>query len=208
MPRSNRRPERRLELVPVLADAFAELGYRRATTAELARRCGVRENVLYRLWPDKRAMFVAALDHVYRRSEAIWTELLARAAAGDPGDSRGEEPASAAERILAHEATHQGERGLYRIVFAGLSETDDAEIAAALRELYRRFQAFVREQVEAHRSGASPEAAGDAPDPALAAWAIVGLGTVSNLGRVLGLLTVEERERLFDEVGRALLGGR
>ena len=38
--------QRRRELAPLLARAFAELGYRRATTAELAVRCGVQEKAL------------------------------------------------------------------------------------------------------------------------------------------------------------------
>ena len=49
MARPSQSPEKIKELLPVVARAFAELGYRRTTTADLARRCGVRENVLYRL---------------------------------------------------------------------------------------------------------------------------------------------------------------
>jgi len=191
--RPNLGPQRRLELAPVLARAFADLGYRRATTAELAERCGLRENVLYRLWPDKRAMFVAALEWVFRLSEATWEELLARA------DRR----ASPAELLIEYEAAHHGEFGLYRIVFAGLSETDDPVIAAALKGLYGRFQRFVRKQVAAHRGGGEASA-----DPALVAWAILGLGTVANIGRELELMSPRTRRRLFDEVGRELLGPR
>lgn len=195
MARPNQRPARRLELVPVLARTFADLGYRRTTTAELAARCGVRENILYRLWPDKRAMFVAAIDYVYELSEQTWSELLARADGG----------ASPAERILDYESTHQGEFGLYRIVFAGLSETDDPEIAEAMKNLYGRFQRFAKKQVESHRNDASTSAEIDA---GLVAWAIVGLGTVSNIGRELGLFSAPTRKRLVGEVGRALLGER
>ena len=198
MPRPNQTPERRKELVPVLARTFADLGYRRTTTAELAGRCGVRENILYRLWTDKRAMFVAALDHVYELSEETWAELLARA----------DDEASPAELILDYESTHQGEFGLYRIVFAGLSETDDTEIGQAMKNLYGRFQRFVAKQVEAHRAGANGTAATGSIDPALVAWAIVGLGTVANIGRELGLLGVDARKRLVGEVGRELLGER
>ena len=78
MPRPNLSNERRLELVPIVARTFAELGYRRTTTAALAERCKVRENILYRLWPDKRAMFVASLDYVYQLSEETWAQLLAQ----------------------------------------------------------------------------------------------------------------------------------
>ena len=52
MPRPNQSDQRRRELLPVVTDAFAELGYRRTSTAELAERCNVRVNILYRLWPD------------------------------------------------------------------------------------------------------------------------------------------------------------
>ena len=97
MSRPSLSPERRLEFAPVLARTFADLGYRRTTTAELAERCGVRENILYRLWADKQAMFIAALDYVYQLSEETWDELLARA------DDR----ASPAELILDYESTHQ-----------------------------------------------------------------------------------------------------
>jgi AcrR family transcriptional regulator len=192
MPRPSQRPERRRELVTHLVETFAELGYRRTTTAELAARCGVRENILYRLWPDKRAMFVAALEHVYQRSEEVWDELLVGA----------DEDVSPAELVLDYEARHHGEFGLYRIVFAGLSETDDPEIARALRDLYGRFQAYVRRQVKAH-GGKTP-----AHDPTLTAWAIVGLGTVANIARELDLLSPRARRRLIGEVGRTLLGPR
>ena len=107
------------------------------TTAELAARCDVRENILYRLWPDKRAMFTAAIEYVYELSESTWSELLQ--------DSDGS--VDPAELLLDYEAGHQGEFGLYRIVFAGLSETDDPAIADALRGVYRRFHAFVKRQV-------------------------------------------------------------
>ena len=193
MPRPNMSSQRRCEFVPVLAKAFAELGYRRATTAELAARCEVPENILYRLWQDKRAMFIAALDHVYAVSRRTWDDLLTVAEGGG----------SPAEHLLGYESTHHGEFGLYRIGFAGLSETDDPEIAKAMKRLYGRFQRFVLEQVKAHREGAGSAAV---EDPSLVAWAIVGLGTVANIGRELGLLSPRTRKRLVGEVGRALLG--
>jgi AcrR family transcriptional regulator len=182
-------------LLPIVAHAFAELGYRGATTAELARRCGVRENILYRLWPDKKAMFIAAIGYVYNLSVQIWGRLLDQAEA-----SR-----TAAERLLAYEAQHHGEFGHYRIVFAGLSETNDPQVRVALARMYRRFQRFVREQIAAHRRAAKQRGL---PDAALTAWAVVGLGTVSNIARELRLVSEAQRRRLFAQVGRTLLEGR
>ena len=62
MPRPDQSAEKRNELLPIIAETFTRLGFRRTTTAELAKRCKVRENILYRLWPDKKAMFIAAID--------------------------------------------------------------------------------------------------------------------------------------------------
>jgi AcrR family transcriptional regulator len=190
MPRPDRSAERRRELSPVLARAFAELGYRRATTAELAERCGVQEKALFRLWPDKRAMFLAALERVFDESEAAWARLARETGAGG----------SAAERLLAYEARHHGEHRLYRIVFAGLSETDDEEIRRALAALFLRFQRLIKQRIEEHRDGRA-----GGVDAALAAWAIVGLGTVANIGRELDVLKDRERSRLLAEAGARLL---
>ena len=176
----------------MVARAFAELGYRRLTTAELARRCNLRENVLYRLWPDKKAMFLAAIDYVFDRSVETWQKLLK-----DMPDRK-----TAAQRLLAYEAGHLGEFGLHRIVFAGLSESDDPEIRQALVRMYSHFQTFICEQVETHRDGG-----GKSPEAALAAWAIIGLGTVTNIGRELGIVSAADRRKLMEQVGQFLLDG-
>jgi AcrR family transcriptional regulator len=195
MPRPDTKLQQRETLIPVVARTFAELGYRRTTTAELARRCRVKEPILYRLWNDKKAMFLAAIDHVYESSVSTWSAL-----AEGSGDRRG-----TAVRLLEYEARHHGEYGLYRIVFAGLTESDDPEISRAVARMYRRFHEFVAAQVAAHRKGRPGRVA---PEDELAAWGFVGLGTIANVIREFGLATAAERGRLFVEVGRMLLDGR
>lgn len=195
MPRPSRINEKRREVIPVLADAFTELGYRRATTQALAKRCGLQENILYRLWPSKKAMFVAAIDYVYEFSEKTWLKLLESA----PADG------NSARRMLEYEASHHGEFGHYRIIFTGLAETDDPEICDALRSMFTRFHRFLLAQIAAHRGVRKMKS----PVPAdLAAWAIIGLGTASNIGRELGALSEAERKQLIGKVGRLLLEGR
>lgn len=193
MPRPNQTAEKRAELLPIVARAFAELGYRRTTTAELAERCGVRENVLYRLWPDKKAMFIAAIEYVYELSAQTWQKLL----------TESDGMRTAASRLLDYESTHHGEFGLYRIVFAGLSETDDPEIRTALAEMYKRYHRFIQQRIGDHRE---QQDAAAGLDETLAAWAVIGLGTVANIGRELGLLTDRKRRALFRGIGRTLLG--
>ncbi len=201
MPRKDRSPERRKELMPVVAGTFAELGYRRTTTSELARRCDVRENILYRLWADKKEMFLEAIDYVFSLSDETWKSLIAKECV----------ERSSAERILDYEAEHHGEFGLYRIVFAGLSEADDAEIGEALRKMYARFHRFISAQIAASRKRDASHAKGNrtpAPGPSLIAWAVIGLGTVANIGRELDLLSDRNRKQLIKEIGHVLLDGR
>ena len=193
MPRPSTADERRRDLLPSIAEAFARTGYARATTAELAARCAVPENTLFRLWGGKKGMYLAALDHLYERTVDTWTRHLARAGGG----------ASAAERLLDHEGTHYGEHGLYRIVFTGLSELDDPDIRGALRTMYRRFHAFVAEQIAAHRSGPARDT--ELRRIAQLAWTVIGMATVAGIGRELGLVSRAQQRELFSGTGHALL---
>jgi AcrR family transcriptional regulator len=186
--------QKRRELLPIIAGTFTERGYRRTTTAELGRRCGVRENILYRLWPDKKAMFIAAIDFVFDLSAQTWGKLLA----GCPSAEQG------ARQLLDYEAGHHGEFGHYRIVFAGLSETDDPDIRRALQRMFGRFQQFLANQIE---TGRRKKTKSSLPVPALAAWAMLGLGTAANISRELGLLNGRQRRQLIAKVGQLLLDG-
>ncbi len=193
MPRPNQSDQRRAELVPVIAKSFADLGYRRATTAALAKRCGLRENQLYRLWPNKKAMFLASIDFLYEYSAEKWRELLT----ADDG-------LSPAERILNWEGAQRGKSGLHRITFAGLSETDDPEVHEALRTMYRRFHRFVIKQVREYRESLGLE---DHPDAALSAWAVIGLGMMTNINHELGLLNSAKQKKFLHDIGMQLLHG-
>ncbi len=209
MPRPNQSADKRRELIPIVAAAFAELGYRRSTTAELARRCGVRENVLYRLWPSKRDMFIASIAFVFENAAGLWQGIAGERAAESAdrgggaanGRRKGE---STAEKILAFETRHHGEHGRYRVVFAGLNETHDEAIRAALSKMYKDFAAFLERQIREHRRARNLP---DQPAAELAAWALIGLGTVSDVLRELRLVSEATRRRMFEDVGRALLQG-
>ncbi len=194
MPRPSQANERRKRLLPIVAKAFAELGYRRTTTAKLAKRCKVRENILYRLWRDKKAMFVASIEYVYALSAETWGRLLAEADDAKPP----------AERLLKYEAEHHGESGLQRLVFAGLSETNDPAIRKALRTMYRRFHRFIGEQISAYRH----QRRARHPEVSLSAWAVIGLGTLASIVGELDLLKRSERRRFMAGVGQLLMEGR
>jgi len=183
-------------MLPLVARAFAELGYRRATTAALARRCGVRENVLYRAWPSKKAMFLAAIDHVWQRSMQVWGRLVAESGA------RG---ADAARLILKYESTHHGETGLYKVIFAGLTEAHDPHVAVALRRMYGSFHQFITGQVAAIRRDLPASTSKTNPTDELRAWGVLGVATVANIDRELKLFGPRERALLFTQLMRLLI---
>jgi AcrR family transcriptional regulator len=173
---------------------FSEWGYHRTTTAELARRCQVRENILYRLWRDKKAMFLAAIDDIFERRMERWGQILA------------EKPnvQQAADAMVAYEAKHLGEFGFYRVVFTALVEADDPEIREATRRMYRRFHQRIRKLIDSRREGtdADAELAADTT-----AWAMIGLATVSNIIRELDLLRPKQREAAFAQIATYLVQG-
>ncbi|MEE9404145.1 MAG: TetR/AcrR family transcriptional regulator [Algisphaera sp.] len=191
MPRPNRSDERRVELTPVLAEAFAQLGYAGATTAKLAAHCELAENQLYRLWSSKKAMFLAVIDHLYEQQARWWKEQL------EEGD-----PATVVARILEKEGRERGSTGLHRVLFAGLSATEDEEIRTALKSMYRSFHRFIADLLKQHAKASG----GIGLQPELAAWALIGLGTVSNIARELDLFPVSTQRKLMREAGEPLAG--
>lgn len=191
MGRPSQVDEKRKELLPTIARAFADLGYRRVTTAELAERCEVMENVLYRLWRDKKAMFIAAIEYVYELAARTWAEVLSKDGPGTP-----------AERLLKYESAHIGEFGHTRIIFAGLSEADDPEIRQTLVNMYRKYHAFVLDQLGGKKSAKSRTL-----DHSLAAWALIGMGTMATIALELELLNDRTRQTFMNEVGAHLLKG-
>ncbi len=194
MPRPRQTDQQRKKLLLILCQVFSEKGYRRTTTAELARRCKVRENILYRLWPDKKAMFLAAIDDIFQHRAEKWNDILA----DHPS------PKQAMERLVAYESEHQGEFGFYRIVFTALVEADDLDIRSTLISMYRRFHQLVCRQVEVSRqSGAKQQAL----PVDTTAWALLGLATMSNIVRELKMLSPRQREKMFAEVANYLVAG-
>lgn len=58
---------RREEILDAATELFAEHGYSDAVTQALAERLGVGKGTLYRCFPSKQELFLAAVDRVMRR---------------------------------------------------------------------------------------------------------------------------------------------
>ena len=196
MPRPSQIEQRRKELLPKIAETFSQLGYRQATTAQLAARCNVRENILYRLWEDKKAMFIASLDNLFESRRAKWKKLLDEPHGTD----------SRAERLIAYESENLDKVPLHRMIFAALGETNDPDIRAALRRMYRRYYKFLCNEIDQHRGERHTEL-----DARKTAWAIIGVVTATNILIEFDLAPDRSRRFVSDlisEVTWLLLGDR
>jgi AcrR family transcriptional regulator len=194
MPRNTQTKEQEKRLLPIISEAFCELGYRRATTAELAHRCKVRENILYRLWPDKKAMFLAAIQDIFRSRADRWHAIVE--------NHRGDD--DVLDRIIEYESHHHGDTGFYRIVFTALAEIDDDEIRTALVGMYKSFHKLVCRQIASQQE--CPGRPNTLPAE-MSAWGLLGLATVSHIIRELNLITPQARARTFEAVAKRIVSG-
>jgi len=191
MPRPNRQDERRQELLPILARTFADHGYAGCTTAALAEAAQLRENQLYRLWPSKKAMFLAVIDYLYEMQAQWWDSVIAE-----------KSPAQALQFILEEEGKHRGESGLHRITFAGLSEARDPEIREALSGMYARIHKYIADTLRKR----AKEGEGSELPPQLAAWSLIALGSMTSIARELDLFPITTQRKLFTQIGSQLAG--
>lgn len=90
--RRMRREDRRDELLRHAIEVFGRLGFRNATTSELARTAGVSEALLYQHFPSKQSLLVACIERIGDEFYEALQSLLA-AGGDDPG---GLSPASSA----------------------------------------------------------------------------------------------------------------
>lgn len=73
----------RAALIEATTELVAEVGYHRATTKAIAERAGVSEGTIYRHYPDKQALFAAAVM-AGQREVTEWMEQLPARAGSAP----------------------------------------------------------------------------------------------------------------------------
>jgi AcrR family transcriptional regulator len=169
------------------------MGYRRATTSQIARRCEVQENVLYRVWPSKEDMFAAVIDYIYRRTIQKWQQVFEQNPHLDKTTA-----------ILEYERVHHGENRLYQIVFAGLTETQSPVIRQALQAMYQNFQKYLAHLIKTHQDQNESQ---DKLNASITAWAMIGIGMVEQIRRELDLAGSKNHGKIIYQVGQFLLSG-
>ncbi|MFJ9607045.1 TetR/AcrR family transcriptional regulator [Kitasatospora sp. NPDC101176] len=121
--------ERRESVVRAAMIEFARSGYRGTSTETIARRVGVSQPYLFRLFPGKQAIFKAAAD---RCIEETW-QVFDEASAGLTGEAAGEAMSRAYLGLVEDREQLMMQMQLYVSVFAG-DTADEDEIGEAARK--------------------------------------------------------------------------
>jgi AcrR family transcriptional regulator len=124
--------ERREQILQAAIGVFAEDGYAAASTEEIARRAGISQPYLFRLYGTKRELILASIQRCFEDTEAVF-ERAAREAGG------GEEALHAMGNAYVELIQHDHVR--LRAQLHAYAACDDSEIRALVA---RNFGHLVR----------------------------------------------------------------
>ena len=177
--------ERRLHLIEAAIRLFTDGSYRSTTTAEIARVAGVSEPILYRHFASKRALYLAALEHVWAKTREEWERKLDQAS----------DACAAIEAIgKGHVSVRSPRLQLAELWVEALSEASgDPELRKHLRGHMREVHDFVAGLI---RRGQEQGAIAAERDADSEAWIMLAGGILGMVGRRVGLLDDEELSRI------------
>lgn len=156
--------ERRQQLLSTAATVFAERGYARATTAELARAAHVTEPIIYRHFKSKKELFIALINRTGEETLRLWKQSLHNAP----------DPAERLRRLIgANPMVGDRGRGGYRVIVQAMTEIADGDIRAALVHHLIALHEFVaNEVIRAQDAGFVSKRF----SPQITAWMLLHLG--------------------------------
>ncbi len=167
--------KRREQLLACAAKLFAEKGYARATTAQLAKSAGVTEPIIYRHFKSKRELFVALIERAGRETIAQWTKHL-----------RGsDDPAERLRLLLGENPMVSAEgRDAYRVMLQAITQVHEDDIQRAIEKhmhsLHQFLAAEIRRAQEEHKLTRRFEAE-------LIAWLLIDIGMGYGVLTALGV---------------------
>jgi AcrR family transcriptional regulator len=124
--------ERRKSVLDAALVEFAAGGYAGTSTEDIARRAGLSQPYLFRLFGTKRELFIATLDRMHQRIEQTFREAA--------------DGLSGMEAMVAMGEAYQvllGERDLLLVQMHGYAASSDPEIRVAAREGFRHLWSVV-----------------------------------------------------------------
>ncbi|HEY2072451.1 MAG TPA: TetR/AcrR family transcriptional regulator [Gaiellaceae bacterium] len=126
--------ERKEDILDAAMIEFAERGFEGTSTEDIARRAGISQPYLFRLFGTKKQLFIATVSRCFRET----LELFQRAAEG----KRGEEALTAICEAYVEQL--QTDRTWLRAQMQAYAASDDPEIRAVVRGGYGDLVAYAR----------------------------------------------------------------
>ncbi|WP_315756974.1 MULTISPECIES: TetR/AcrR family transcriptional regulator [unclassified Bradyrhizobium] len=157
---------------------FSERGYHAASLAELRAAMKLATGSLYKAFADKRAIFLATLDHyIARRDQQVRERIDAQ--------PRGRDKLVALLQFYAESASDsEGRRGCLVVTSAAELATLDAEAAAKVRGAFRRVETLLRDLIKLGQADGSIRPDLDAEVVAGALFCVIqGFRVVGKTGR-------------------------
>ena len=124
--------ERRDDILEAALIEFAERGLHGASTEEIARRAGISQPYVFRLFGSKKDLFKATISRCFRET----LELFQRAAEGKRGEEALEAMGEAYRQLLV-------DRTRLRAQMQAYAACDDPEIREVVRNGYGDIHAYV-----------------------------------------------------------------
>jgi AcrR family transcriptional regulator len=124
--------ERREQVLEAALDEFAAKGLAGTSTEDVAHAAGISQPYLFRLFPTKKALFLALVERCFRRVEATFTAAAKDAVGEDALEAMGD----AYERLL-------GDRTLLLLQMQAYAASDDPEIRQATRAGFKELWTLV-----------------------------------------------------------------
>jgi AcrR family transcriptional regulator len=173
--------KRKAAVLDCACSIFSTGSYRGTTTAEIARRAGVTEPILYRHFESKRDLYLAVLDESWRRLRELWEETI----------EAEEDPTQWLATIgrVYFESPDPKLRCADLWVQALTEASDDPEIRKALRKHMREVHAYVTDLIRRSQAAGGILPARDATAEA---WIFISIGLIGTVGRRLGGLLQDD----------------
>ena len=137
--------ERRASVVRAAIKEFAHGGYNGTSTEAIARRVGVSQPYLFRLFPNKQAIFLAASQHCI----ATTCKVFGDAAEGLPPEERLDAMAAAYQRLIHDDPERLLMQMQTYAAVAAAEAAGDHEFGAAVREAWQEMWDIVHLQLGA-----------------------------------------------------------
>ncbi|RZS44755.1 TetR family transcriptional regulator [Herbihabitans rhizosphaerae] len=128
--------ERRETVLRTAIGAFAARGYYGTTTTEVAKAAGISQAYVYRLFPDKEALFVAVIEHCSLRIREVFADAAAAA--------NGSDPAAVLHALGGAYARLIVDKDLLLVLTQAKCAASEPAIGAAIRDTYAKEVEYVR----------------------------------------------------------------